>query len=246
MKHKATTAKAGIEVIGLSRSFGAIQALNALHFNVRPGEILGFLGPNGAGKSTTMRIIAGFLEPSAGMVLVNGHNPRYASVQAKASIGYLPEGAPCYREMTVRRFLSFIAQARGYSGPTIAQRISHTAERLQLLEVIDRVIGELSKGYQRRVGFAQAILHDPPCLIMDEPTDGMDPNQKHAAHALIRTMALDKAVMISTHMLEEAATLCNRIILIDKGTLRFAGTPGEFAARAPNADMAFAFRELTQ
>jgi ABC-2 type transport system ATP-binding protein len=223
-----------IEVVGLSKNFGRLRAVRNVSFSVARGEVLGFLGPNGAGKSTTMKMITGFLEPSAGTARVCDHDIRTEPLAAKARIGYLPEGAPLYGEMTTRGFLEFIADVRGLRGRGREQRIDEVVRKIHLENVLGQRVETLSKGYKRRVGVAQAILHDPDVLIMDEPTDGLDPNQKHEVRNLIREMARDKAIVISTHILEEVDAVCARVIIIAAGTLVFSGTPRELAARAPN------------
>jgi ABC-2 type transport system ATP-binding protein len=220
-----------IEAVGLRKRFGDIKAVDGISLKVTKGEVLGFLGPNGAGKSTTMKMITGFLEPDAGTASICGIDVFDEPKKAKALFGYLPEGAPCYGEMTPRSFLSFIAEIRGYRGAEIASRIAGAVERAGLEPVIDQVIDTLSKGYKRRVGLAQAILHDPPVLIMDEPTDGLDPNQKHHVRQLITDMAADKAIIISTHILEEVEAVCTRAIVINKGVIVADGTADELMQR---------------
>jgi ABC-2 type transport system ATP-binding protein len=237
--------KPAIDVRALDRRFGPIHAVRGISFSVNHGEVLGFLGPNGAGKSTTMKMITGFLEPSAGTVIVNGSDVQEAPLSVKSSIGYLPEGAPCYGEMTVARFLDFIAEIRGLDGAVRAERISRVVRQIHLESVLDQTIETLSKGFKRRVGVAQAILHDPDVLIMDEPTDGLDPNQKHEVRSLIREMAREKAIVISTHILEEVDAVCSRAIIIAAGRLLFDGTPAALRARSPNGDIDEAFRLLT-
>ena len=220
-----------IEAVGLRKRFGDIKAVDGISLKVTKGEVLGFLGPNGAGKSTTMKMITGFLEPDAGGASICGIDVFDEPKKAKALFGYLPEGAPCYGEMTPRSFLSFIAEIRGYRGAEIASRIAGAVERAGLEPVIDQVIDTLSKGYKRRVGLAQAILHDPPVLIMDEPTDGLDPNQKHHVRQLITDMAADKAIIISTHILEEVEAVCTRAIVINKGVIVADGTAEDLMQR---------------
>jgi ABC-2 type transport system ATP-binding protein len=237
--------QAAIEVRALDRYFGPIHAVRNISFSVRRGEVLGFLGPNGAGKSTTMKMITGFLEPSNGSVLVNGLNVVNEPLKAKAAIGYLPEGAPSYGEMTVGRFLEFIAEIRGFHGADIKARVDNAIRQINLESVIDQTIETLSKGFRRRVGLAQAILHDPDILIMDEPTDGLDPNQKHEVRNLIQKMAQNKAIIISTHILEEVDAVCTRAIIIAKGQLLFDGTPAELRARSEDNDIEHAFRKIT-
>jgi ABC-2 type transport system ATP-binding protein len=205
-----------------------------ISLTVRKGEVLGFLGPNGAGKTTTMRMLAGFLQPSAGTARVCGHDVVADATQAKASIGYMPEGSPSYDDMTVEAFLRFIAEIRGFTGTEIAARVARAAERVALTDVLDRPIDVLSKGYRRRVGLAQSILHDPPVLILDEPTDGLDPNQKHHVRTLIAGMAAEKAIIISTHILEEVEAVCSRAVIIGQGRLLADGTAAQLLARLPD------------
>ncbi|MEX2354077.1 MAG: ABC transporter ATP-binding protein, partial [Gammaproteobacteria bacterium] len=200
---------------------------------------------NGAGKSTTMKMITGFLEPSRGTVLVNGHNVVKDPIMVKSSIGYLPEGAPSYGEMTVRRFLEFIAEIRGFNGEEKLARVDHAIKQLNLGSVVGQTIETLSKGFRRRVGLAQAILHDPEILIMDEPTDGLDPNQKHEVRKLIKEMSHDKAIIISTHILEEVDAVCSRAIIIAQGKVLFDGTPEELRSQSGNSDIDDAFRTIT-
>ena len=237
--------KAAIEVKGLDRYFGPIHAVRNISFTVTRGEVLGFLGPNGAGKSTTMKMITGFLEPSQGSIVVNGHNVVEQPLAVKAAIGYLPEGAPSYGEMTVRHFLDFIAEIRGYSGAEKQDRVSKVISQINLGTVVDQTIDTLSKGFKRRVGVAQSILHDPGILIMDEPTDGLDPNQKHEVRNLIKEMSRDKAIIISTHILEEVDAVCTRAIIIAEGRILFDGTPAELRARSNDNDIDHAFRQIT-
>ena len=222
-----------VAVRGLCKAFGAIRAVDDITFEVRRGEVLGFLGPNGAGKSTTMKMITGFLTPSAGSASICGHDVAAEPVKAKARIGYLPEGAPAYPDMTPASFLRFIADIRGVPAADRARRIDFAVGRTQLGGVLHQPIETLSKGFKRRVGLAQAILHDPPVLIMDEPTDGLDPNQKHQVRELIRTMAKDKAIVLSTHILEEVEAVCTRAVIINRGTIVFDGTPQALDAKAP-------------
>ena len=234
-----------IKVKSLKKIFGPIHAVNGVSFNVSQGEVLGFLGPNGAGKSTTMKMITGFLEPTSGTVEVNGHDVLEEPLAVKRSIGYLPEGAPAYGEMTVRSFLDFIANIRQLTGANRQKRIDEVVEIINIKTVIDQSIETLSKGYKRRVGLAQAILHDPDILILDEPTDGLDPNQKHEVRNLIKEMAQDKAIVVSTHILEEVDAVCSRAMIIASGDLLFDGTPDELIARSDQADIEHAFRIIT-
>lgn len=216
-----------IEIEDLAKHFGAIKAVDGVSFSVKKGEVLGFLGPNGAGKSTTMKMITGFLAPTRGTVRVCGHDVLTDPIAVKANLGYLPEGAPAYADMTPDSFLRFIADIRGLSGLDKKRSVDSAAERARIQHVMFQPIETLSKGYKRRVGLAQAILHNPPVLIMDEPTDGLDPNQKHEVRTLINDMAADKAIIISTHILEEVHALCTRNVLIANGKVRFDGTPHE-------------------
>src|SRR5947207_3060337 len=191
-----------IEIAGLTKRFGPITAVAGIDLTVGKGEVLGFLGPNGAGKTTTMKMLAGFLAPDGGYARIRGHDIETDTLAAQQQIGYLPEGAPAYPDMTPRQFLRFIIEVRGLSGTVGKDAIAAAVRKTELDPVLDQPIDTLSKGFKRRVGVAQAILHDPPVLIMDEPTDGLDPNQKHAVRTLIRGMAPQKAIIISTHLLE--------------------------------------------
>ena len=234
-----------IEIRNLSKRYGTLLAVNDISFDVTPGQVLGFLGPNGAGKSTTMKMITGFLAPTSGSVKVLGHDVENDPLAAKAVMGYLPEGAPSYGEMTVRSFLEFIADVRGLSGDRRRARTGDVVERLQLGSVLEQMIETLSKGFKRRVGLAQALLHDPQVLILDEPTDGLDPNQKHQVRTLINDMSKDKIIVISTHILEEVDAVCNRAIIISGGRLLADATPKELAARAPSGRLDDVFRQIT-
>lgn len=234
-----------IEVDNLHKRFGRIYAVQGVSFTVRQGEVLGFLGPNGAGKSTTMKMITGYLEPDSGTVRVQDLDVREQPVATKRLIGYLPEGAPHYGEMRVLEFLEFIADIRRLGKAERAQRIRQVVADVNLHEVLNQTIETLSKGYKRRVGLAQAILHDPPVLIMDEPTDGLDPNQKHEVRDLIAKMAEHKVIVISTHILEEVDAVCTRTIIIANGELMFDGTPAELREKSDRNDIDHAFRLLT-
>jgi ABC-2 type transport system ATP-binding protein len=216
----------------LTKRYGDKLAVDDLTFSVAPGEVLGFLGANGAGKSTTMRMIAGFISPTAGQVSVCGHDIEKAPVQAKSCMGYLPEGAPSYGEMTVSEFLDFVADVRGLSGQTRRERRNVVIDRLGLSAVIDQVVETLSKGFRRRVGLAQALIHDPQVLILDEPTDGLDPNQKHEVRRLINELSKDKLVIVSTHILEEVHEVCTRAIIIANGRIVADETPTALEARS--------------
>ena len=221
-----------IQIKQLSKRYGALIAVDNLSFKVEPGEVLGFLGPNGAGKSTTMKMIAGFLSPSSGSVSVCGFDIEAEPLKAKQALGYLPEGAPAYGEMTPRGFLGFIGDLRGMEPALKARRIGVVIEQLGLRDVMEQPIETLSKGFKRRVGIAQAILHDPRVLILDEPTDGLDPNQKHEVRKLISGMAKDKLIVVSTHILEEVHAVCTRAIVISGGKLLADATPDQLEARS--------------
>ncbi|HTP78641.1 MAG TPA: ABC transporter ATP-binding protein [Rhizomicrobium sp.] len=221
-----------IEIEGLTKRFGPFAAVQDLSLRVAKGEVLGFLGPNGAGKSTTMKMITGFLAPSAGRVRVCGHDIETDQIAAQSCIGYLPEGAPAYGDMTARQFLLFIAEVRGFKGAEAKARVQAVVAKTELDGVLDQPIETLSKGFKRRVGLAQAILHDPPVLIMDEPTDGLDPNQKHSVRQLIGAMASQKAIIISTHLLEEVQAICTRAVIIDRGRIVADGTPEQLLTRS--------------
>ena len=222
-----------IALTRLTKRFGPLVAVDGIDMRVRKGEVLGFLGPNGAGKSTTMKMVTGFLAPSEGTALVDGIDVTKDPVGVKRRIGYLPEGAPCYGDMTPRGFLNFIADVRGLSGKARADAIAQVIERVEIGDVMEQPIETLSKGFKRRVGLAQAIVHNPPVLILDEPTDGLDPNQKHQVRALIQQMAADKAVVISTHILEEVEAVCTRAVVIARGKVLADGTPEDLLKRSP-------------
>lgn len=221
-----------IEIKNLTKRYGDLLAVDSVSFTVAPGEVLGFLGPNGAGKSTTMKMIAGFLTPSSGSISVCGHDVELQPIAAKRCIGYLPEGAPAYGEMTPTSFLSFIGNIRGMAEASKVQRIREVIARLGLEKVMEQPIETLSKGFKRRVGLAQAILHDPTVLVLDEPTDGLDPNQKHEVRALIQGLAKDKIVVVSTHILEEVHAVCTRAIIIANGRVVADATPDQLEARS--------------
>src|SRR2546430_10184941 len=216
----------------LTKHYGSLSAVEDVCFQVGPGEVLGFLGPNAAGKTTTMRMLAGFVTPTSGSASICGHDVEAEPLAAKAALGYLPEGAPTYGEMTVRRILAFVADLRALKGARREQRLAHVIERLQLGGVLDQTIETLSKGFRRRVGLAQAIVHDPPVLVLDEPTDGLDPNQKHEVRTLINEMARDKIIVISTHILEEVDAVCTRVIIIARGRIVADDTPLQLAAKS--------------
>jgi len=216
----------------LTKRYGPLLAVDDLSFQVAPGEVLGFLGPNGAGKSTTMRILAGFLPATSGSATVCGFDVDTQGTAAKRRIGYLPEGAPSYPEMSPRSFLEFVADVRELEGANRANRLAEVYGLLHLEPVLEQTIDTLSKGYKRRVGLAQAILHDPDVLILDEPTDGLDPNQKHEVRQLINQMSQNKIIVISTHLLEEVDALCNRAIIIAHGRILADDTPEKLEARS--------------
>jgi ABC-2 type transport system ATP-binding protein len=233
----------------LEKRFGHIHAVQGISLEVPAGQVLGFLGPNGAGKSTTMRMITGFLEPTAGSVTLDGIDLAADPIAAKRTFGYLPEGAPAYPDMTVEEFLGFIAQARGYRGREAKERVDRAIDRVNLKGVRRQAFETLSKGYKRRTGLAQALLHDPGILILDEPTDGLDPNQKHEVRELIKELGGDRAIVLSTHILEEVEAVCTRAVVINKGRIVFDGTPSEMESRAPRDAvknrMDAAFRAMT-
>jgi len=221
-----------IKVQNLSKSFGPKVAVNDVSFSVERGEVLGFLGPNGAGKSTTMRMITGFIPPSAGSVSIGGHDMIEEPIEAKRMIGYLPENAPAYNDMTVSGFLSFAAEIRGLRGEEKKKAVNRAVEMCFLESVRHQSVETLSKGYRHRTCFAQSIIHDPDVLIMDEPTDGLDPNQKHEMRTLIRRMGEKKAIIFSTHILEEVEAVCSRAIIIDRGQIVANGTPQQLKQRS--------------
>jgi ABC-2 type transport system ATP-binding protein len=216
----------------LSKRYETLTAVDDVSFEVRPGEVLGFLGPNGAGKTTTMRMLAGFINPTSGKASICGHDVETDTLAAKASLGYLPEGAPSYGEMTVQDFLEFIADLRQLHGEQRTRRLAYVIGRLQLERVLAQTIETLSKGFRRRVGLAQALIHDPPVLILDEPTDGLDPNQKHEVRTLINEMSRDKIIVISTHILEEVEAVCSRAIIIARGRIVADDTPQGLAMKS--------------
>jgi ABC-2 type transport system ATP-binding protein len=224
-----------IEVEQLSKHFGANKAVDDISFTVEKGEILGFLGPNGAGKSTTMRMITGFIPPTAGRVRIGGADVGDAPLAARRQIGYLPENAPVYPDMTVQGYLEFCAEVRGFAGSDRQSRVAATIEKCFLNNVTYQTVSTLSKGYKQRVCFAQSILHDPEYLILDEPTDGLDPNQKHEVRQMIKTMATEKAIIFSTHILDEVDAVCTRAIIIAEGQIVADDTPAGLRSRSPLA-----------
>jgi len=234
-----------LEVRELYKNFGHIEAVRGVSFKAEKGEVLGFLGPNGAGKTTTMRMITGFLPPTSGSVTVCDHDVVTEPVAVKKQIGYLPENAPAYDSMTVEDFLRFIAAVRGFRGAEAKRRVANAIEKCRLEKVQHQSIGTLSKGYRQRACFAQAILHDPPVLIMDEPTDGLDPNQKQVVRLMIKEMAAEKTIVVSTHILEEVDAVCTRAIIISNGKIVANGTPAELKRRSPSGRLDDVFRLLT-
>src|SRR5450432_986833 len=235
-----------IDVNALVKTYGSKRAVDGVSFSVKRGDILGFLGPNGAGKSTTMKMITGYVRPDSGTAKVDGIDVMKDPVAVKRKLGYLPENAPAYPEMTVAEFLGFIAEVRGFS--EVSTRKAHVDRAVALTHLVsvrNQTIETLSKGYKQRVGFAQALLHDPPVLILDEPTDGLDPNQKNEVRVLIKNMAVEKAVILSTHILEEVEAICNRVIVISRGKLVADESPANFLARQPGARMDEELRSLT-
>ena len=234
-----------LTVSNLTKNFGPIHAVKGVTFTVEKGEVLGFLGPNGAGKSTTMRMITGFIPPTAGTASICGHDIAADPVAAKRCIGYLPENAPSYHTMTVTDFLTFIGKIRGFEGRELKEKVEGAIIKSRLETVRKQTIETLSKGYRQRTCFAQAILHDPKVLVMDEPTDGLDPNQKFVVREMIKEMAADKAIIVSTHILEEVDAVCTRALVIAGGQIVANGTPAELRALDPQGRLDIVFRNLT-
>jgi len=234
-----------LKVDELTKSFGSRPAVRGVSFCVAKGETVAFLGPNGAGKSTTLRMIAGFLEPDAGDASINGASILSQRTRAQLSLGYLAEGAPLYLDLTVKDFLGFLARTHGLSREAARNAIARVAEDAAITDVISRRIETLSKGYRRRVALAGAIVHDPPVLILDEPTDGLDPNQKIAMRALIARMSAGKAILISTHQLDEVEAMCSRAVLIDRGEIKADAPPADLARRTASGKLEDAFHALT-
>lgn len=231
-----------LQINGLTKSFGNIIAVNNIELSAAPGSVIALLGPNGAGKSTLMNMIAGYLAPDSGQIKIFGYDTAAAPLESKSAIGFLPEGAPLYPDMTVIAFLSYIGSLKGVS----PARIEQVAELAQIVPVLHQKNETLSKGYQRRVGFAQSILSDPPLLLLDEPTDGLDPNQKEHIQKLIRDMGRQKTILISTHLLDEAETIADRIIIMDKGQIKADGKIGIILRQTGTLDLAEAFKKLTR
>lgn len=239
----------GIEVKNLSKYFDEFCAVNRLSFSVKKGEVLGFLGPNGAGKSTTMKMITGYLPPSEGTIKISDYDIVEAPLEAKKLIGYLPEGAPAYTDMTPSSYLSFIANIRGYKGSESKQHIERVVNQVHLEDVFYKPIETLSKGFKRRVGLAQALLHNPDILILDEPTDGLDPNQKYEVRHLINEMAEDKTIIISTHILEEVEAICTRSLIISHGKIIADGSPTDLLQKSSSYNsiiVSFRGKEITK
>lgn len=234
-----------LEVKNLKKRFGDFEAVKGITFSVKKGEVLGFLGPNGAGKSTTMRMVTGFLPPTSGTASICGYDVLEEPVEAKKRLGYLPESAPSYRGMVVRDYLDYIAHIRGFSGSRANDAVERAIDRARLAPVAYKTIETLSKGYRQRTCFAQAIIHDPKVLIMDEPTDGLDPNQKFAVREMIKAMSAEKAIVISTHILEEVDAVCTRAIIISDGEIKADATPAELKAMDPEGRLDAVFRKLT-
>lgn len=231
-----------ISVDNLGRHFGGIKAVDGISFKVNTGEVLGFLGPNGAGKSTTMKMLTCFLTPSFGTATVAGFDISQDQIKVKSAIGYLPENAPLYGEMKVKDFLEFVGKVRGLQGDTLQQSVDRVSSKCSLQGVLSQRIETLSKGFKRRVGLAQALIHDPKVLILDEPTDGLDPNQKHEVRMLINEMSKEKCIILSTHILEEVESVCTRAIIIAKGKIVADATPSELCKGRPLDEV---FRSLT-
>jgi ABC-2 type transport system ATP-binding protein len=230
----------------ITKSFLGRTAVDDATFAVAPGQVVGFLGPNGAGKTTTMRMIAGILEPDSGTITCDGHDMWTDRIKAQSLIGYLPEGAPLYGDMTALSYLGFMSETRGISKAARADLIATAVNRTSLDDVLQRPIDTLSKGFRRRVALAGAILHDPPILILDEPTDGLDPNQKRAARALIAALSPGRAILISTHVLEEVSAVCSRVLVVAKGKIVADETPAQLAQRTPTGRLEDAFQALTE
>ena len=233
-----------IEAKGLRKTFGPLVAVDDVSFTVNKGDVLGFMGPNGAGKTTTMKMLSCFFPPDAGTATVEGHDVVADPVGVKRSIGYLAENAPAYDEMTADSFLGFVCDARRLAGADRRQAVERVVEWCSIGDVMHQPIGTLSKGYRRRVGLAQALVHDPPVLILDEPTDGLDPNQKHDVRQLIKKLAPKKSIIISTHLLEEVDALCNRIVIINRGRILVDSTPADLREKE-GAELDRVFRKLT-
>lgn len=235
-----------INIKHLTKNFGSLRAVDDISFHAQTGEIIALLGPNGAGKSTLMNMLAGYLTPTSGKIFILGRDLADDPLFAKTNIGFLPEGSPLYPDMSVRRFLHYMAELRGFSGEGLKQELNRVSGLARINDVLEQKIENLSKGYLRRVGFAQSLLGNPPILLLDEPTDGLDPNQKEHIRDLISRLGKDKTIIISTHLLEEAETICKQILLIDRGTIKANGTLDEVLAQSQTANIAAAFKKLTK
>ena len=233
------TPRAMIEADGLSKFYGDFAATRDVSFSIREGEVAAFLGANGAGKSTTMKLLTGYLAPSAGTARIAGHNSFTDRIAASNQLGYLPENGPLYPDMTPRTLLKFFGQARGMQASKVNERIEQVVAQCRLESVIGKPIGKLSKGYRQRVGMAQVLLHEPDVLILDEPTAGLDPNQIREVRKLIRELGETKTVLLSTHILQEVEAMCNRVVFINEGRIVFDGQPAELAAGGPSLDQRF-------
>lgn len=233
-----------MNVCDLRKRFGTIVAVDGISFQVNRGDVLGFLGPNGAGKSTTMKMLSGFLRPDSGTATIAGFDVVRQSLAVRKNLGYLAENAPAYEEMTVDSFLRFVCDARGIRGAARGEAIDRVTESCALGSVMHQPIGTLSKGFRRRAGLAQALIHDPPVLIMDEPTDGLDPNQKHEVHRLIRSLAKGKCIILSTHILEEVEAICTRVVIIARGKVLEDST-AETLCKREGGTLDEVFRKLT-
>lgn len=231
-----------LTVTNLKKDFDTIRAVKGLSFSAQVGDVIALLGPNGAGKSTLMNMIAGYLAPTSGIIKIMDKDISKHSLFAKQNIGFLPEGSPLYPDISVKMFLNYMAQLRGLPKDAVKK----AAEIAEITDVLEQKNETLSKGYQRRVGFAQSILHNPPILLLDEPTDGLDPNQKDHIRSIIKDMADEKTVLISTHLLEEAESVCNRIIILDKGEIKADGTLEQILVKTKRESLADAFRCITQ
>ena len=234
-----------IKIINLTKKFDDFVAVSNLNMHVNKGEVLGFLGPNGAGKSTTMKMITGFIKPTSGSIEINNMNIEENSIETKQLIGYLPEGAPLYGDMTPKNMLKFVSSIRGMNAKQFQSAYDNVVVQTQITDVINQPIETLSKGYKRRVGLAQALIHDPEILILDEPTDGLDPNQKHHVRTLINQMGKTKAIIISTHILEEVDAVCSRAVIIAKGKLLIDKKPKDLKKMNKNKHLDDIFREIT-
>ncbi len=234
-----STGQPMIEAVGLSKYYGDFAAIDGINFKINQGEVVAFLGPNGAGKSTTMKLLTGYLAPSAGKALIAGHDMSIDRLAGSQRLGYLPENGPLYPDMTPRSLLEFFADARGMSPQRKRERIAAVVDLCALRSVIGKAIGKLSKGYRQRVGMAQALLHEPDVLILDEPTAGLDPNQIREVRGTIRRMGREKTILISTHIMQEVEAIANRVIFLNEGKLMYDGTPGELTSDGKTLDEHF-------